>query len=147
MICTKPTACSAPVWILGGFSRGHHLTVEVSVFPSTLRDNALPRASVGPGVRANACFALLLRSLTYMLIGYFIAMSSSSYQATPRHRNASLSSAGRSSRKGKATSEPREFSSPNSPMRYFEPTAATASMLLYGRTCEDRTRRTMLCGS
>ncbi|OTB03445.1 hypothetical protein M426DRAFT_60406 [Hypoxylon sp. CI-4A] len=52
----------------------------------------------------------------------------------PRHRNASTSSAGRSSRKGNVVTEPRgEFTSPTTLVRYFEPTAATASMLLYGR--------------
>ncbi|KAI1376021.1 hypothetical protein F4677DRAFT_93263 [Hypoxylon crocopeplum] len=62
-------------------------------------------------------------------------MSSSSYQTMPRHRNASTSSAGRSSRKGKvvAAAEPRDFTSPTTLIRYFEPTAATASMLLYGQ--------------
>ncbi|KAI1199313.1 hypothetical protein F5X97DRAFT_123196 [Nemania serpens] len=61
-------------------------------------------------------------------------MSSSAYQSTSRHRNASLSSAGRSSKKGKVASEPpREFASPTMPMRYFEPTAATDKMLLYGQ--------------
>ncbi|KAI8964748.1 hypothetical protein F5Y11DRAFT_69542 [Daldinia sp. FL1419] len=60
-------------------------------------------------------------------------MSSSSYQTMPRHRNASTSSAGRSSRKGKVAAEPREFASPTTLARYFEPTAATASMLLYGQ--------------
>ncbi|KAH8156690.1 hypothetical protein CIB48_g11557 [Xylaria polymorpha] len=54
-------------------------------------------------------------------------MSSSNYQSTSHHRNASLSSAGRSSRKGMGTSEPREFP------RYFEPAAATDRMLLYGQ--------------
>ncbi|KAI2632107.1 hypothetical protein GGR54DRAFT_18166 [Hypoxylon sp. NC1633] len=60
-------------------------------------------------------------------------MSSSSYQTMPRHRNASASSAGRSSRKGKVPAEPREFTSPTTLVRYFDPTAATASMLLYGQ--------------
>ncbi|KAI1480673.1 hypothetical protein F4774DRAFT_79511 [Daldinia eschscholtzii] len=60
-------------------------------------------------------------------------MSSSSYQTMPRHRNASASSTGRSSRKGKVAAEPREFTSPTTLVRYFEPTAATASMLLYGQ--------------
>ncbi|KAI0832966.1 hypothetical protein F5Y06DRAFT_301384 [Hypoxylon sp. FL0890] len=61
-------------------------------------------------------------------------MSSSSYQTMPRHRNASTSSAGRSSRKGKVVAEPpRDFTSPTTLVRYFEPTAATASMLLYGQ--------------
>ncbi|KAI1339917.1 hypothetical protein F5Y15DRAFT_58776 [Xylariaceae sp. FL0016] len=61
-------------------------------------------------------------------------MASSSQQAaTTRHRNTSLSSAGRSSRKGKATPEQKDFTSPTSLMRYFEPTSATASMLLYGQ--------------
>ncbi|KAI1205083.1 uncharacterized protein F4807DRAFT_295421 [Annulohypoxylon truncatum] len=60
-------------------------------------------------------------------------MSSSSYQTMPRHRNASTSSAGRSSRKGKVPAEPRDFTSPTTLVRYFEPTAATASMLLYGQ--------------
>ncbi|KAI0025253.1 hypothetical protein F4780DRAFT_768476 [Xylariomycetidae sp. FL0641] len=60
-------------------------------------------------------------------------MSSSSHQTMPRHRNASLSSAGRSSRKGKVATEPKEFTSPTALMRYFEPTAATASMLLYAQ--------------
>ncbi|RYC56865.1 hypothetical protein CHU98_g9349, partial [Xylaria longipes] len=59
-------------------------------------------------------------------------MSSSNYQSTSHHRNASLGSAGRSSRKGMGTSEPREFTSPSMPARYFEPTAATDRMLLYG---------------
>ncbi|KAI0885370.1 uncharacterized protein GGS22DRAFT_188659 [Annulohypoxylon maeteangense] len=60
-------------------------------------------------------------------------MSSSSYQTMPRHRNASTSSAGRSSRKGKVPAEPRDFTSSTTLVRYFEPTAATASMLLYGQ--------------
>ncbi|KAI1101777.1 hypothetical protein F4804DRAFT_288224 [Jackrogersella minutella] len=62
-------------------------------------------------------------------------MSSSSYQTMPRHRNASASSAGRSSRKGNAApaAELRDFTSPTTLVRYFEPTAATASMLLYGQ--------------
>ncbi|KAI1812724.1 hypothetical protein GGS20DRAFT_587217 [Poronia punctata] len=60
-------------------------------------------------------------------------MSSSNRQATSRHRNGSLSSAGRSSRKGNMASESREFTSPNVPARFFEPMAATASMLLYGQ--------------
>ncbi|KAI1129836.1 hypothetical protein F5Y10DRAFT_143280 [Nemania abortiva] len=60
-------------------------------------------------------------------------MSSSAYQSTSHRHNASISSAGRSSRKGKAVSEPREFTSPNMPIRYFEPTAATEKMLLYGQ--------------
>ncbi|KAI0451895.1 hypothetical protein F5B21DRAFT_361068 [Xylaria acuta] len=60
-------------------------------------------------------------------------MSSSNYQSTSHHRNASLGSAGRSSRKGMGTSEPREFTSPSMPTRYFEPTAATDRMLLYGQ--------------
>ncbi|KAI0393538.1 hypothetical protein F5Y17DRAFT_303672 [Xylariaceae sp. FL0594] len=60
-------------------------------------------------------------------------MSSSNHQAASRHRNGSLSSAGRSSRKGMVASEPREFMAPNAPLRYFEPMAATASMLLYAQ--------------
>ncbi|KAI0385642.1 hypothetical protein F5Y04DRAFT_189471 [Hypomontagnella monticulosa] len=60
-------------------------------------------------------------------------MSSSSYQTMPRHRNTSTSSAGRSSRKGKVAAEPRDFTSPTTLVRYFDPTAATASMLLYGQ--------------
>ncbi|KAI0013184.1 hypothetical protein F4779DRAFT_440040 [Xylariaceae sp. FL0662B] len=60
-------------------------------------------------------------------------MSSSNHQAMSRHRNASMSSTGRSSRKGKLAAEPKDFTSPTSLMRYFEPTAATASMLLYGQ--------------
>ncbi|KAJ2971838.1 hypothetical protein NUW58_g9306 [Xylaria curta] len=60
-------------------------------------------------------------------------MSSSNYQSTHHHRNASLSSAGRSSRKGITSSEPREFTSPSMPIRYFEPIAATDRMLLYGQ--------------
>ncbi|GAP88608.1 putative idc1 protein [Rosellinia necatrix] len=60
-------------------------------------------------------------------------MSTSSYQPASHHYNASISSAGRSSRKGKATLEPREFASPSMPARYFEPTAATDQMLLYGQ--------------
>ncbi|RYP09914.1 hypothetical protein DL765_008286 [Monosporascus sp. GIB2] len=59
-------------------------------------------------------------------------MSSSSHQQTvSRHRNASMSSSGRSSRKEKMAAEPRDFTSPTSLIRYFEPTAATASMFLY----------------
>ncbi|KAI1322710.1 hypothetical protein F5Y16DRAFT_30042 [Xylariaceae sp. FL0255] len=58
-------------------------------------------------------------------------MSSSSHQTLARHRNASLSSAGHSS-KGKMASEPKDFTLP-APIRYFEPVAATASMLLYGQ--------------
>ncbi|KAI1769695.1 hypothetical protein GGR53DRAFT_524799 [Hypoxylon sp. FL1150] len=61
-------------------------------------------------------------------------MSSSNYQTMPRHHNTSTSSAGRSSRKGKATPELRDFTtSPTALVRYFDPTAATASMLLYGQ--------------
>ncbi|KAH9907857.1 hypothetical protein F4778DRAFT_797947 [Xylariomycetidae sp. FL2044] len=60
-------------------------------------------------------------------------MSSATRQATSRHRNASMSSAGRSSRKDKMISETKEFTSPTSLTRYFDPTAATASMLLYGQ--------------
>ncbi|CAJ2511669.1 Uu.00g072940.m01.CDS01 [Anthostomella pinea] len=60
-------------------------------------------------------------------------MSSSNHQSTSRHRNASMSSAGRSSRKAKVASEPKNFTSPTALMRYFEPTSATASMLLYGQ--------------
>ncbi|KAI1438958.1 hypothetical protein GGR50DRAFT_212957 [Xylaria sp. CBS 124048] len=60
-------------------------------------------------------------------------MSLSSRQATSHHRNASLSSAGRSSRKGTMVPETREFTSTSVPVRHFEPTAATASMLLYGQ--------------
>ncbi|KAI1411168.1 hypothetical protein F5Y13DRAFT_201389 [Hypoxylon sp. FL1857] len=62
-------------------------------------------------------------------------MSSSSYQTMSRHRNASTSSAGRSSRKGKMVAEPpRDYTtSPTTLVRYFDPTAATASMLLYGQ--------------
>ncbi|KAI1858588.1 hypothetical protein JX265_010681 [Neoarthrinium moseri] len=60
-------------------------------------------------------------------------MSSSSHQAMSRHRNTSISSAGRSSRKGKVVAEAKDFTSPTSLMKYFEPTAATASMLLYGQ--------------
>ncbi|KAI5925936.1 hypothetical protein F4810DRAFT_614670 [Camillea tinctor] len=60
-------------------------------------------------------------------------MSSSSHQPASRHRNASLSSAGRSSRKGVVASEPKDFTSPTALMRYFEPTSATASMLLYAQ--------------
>ncbi|KAI1780952.1 hypothetical protein F4818DRAFT_21691 [Hypoxylon cercidicola] len=60
-------------------------------------------------------------------------MSSSNYQTMPRHRNTSTSSAGRSSRKAK-TAPDRDFtSSPTALVRYFDPTAATASMLLYGQ--------------
>ncbi|KAI0968008.1 hypothetical protein F4678DRAFT_231081 [Xylaria arbuscula] len=60
-------------------------------------------------------------------------MSSSSHQSASHHHNASISSAGRSSRKTKVASEPREFTSPSAPMRYFEPTAATDQVLLYGQ--------------
>ncbi|KAI1498053.1 hypothetical protein F5X99DRAFT_341549 [Biscogniauxia marginata] len=60
-------------------------------------------------------------------------MSSSSHQPASRHRNASLSSTGRSSRKGKVASEPKDFTSPTALMRYFDPTSATASMLLYAQ--------------
>ncbi|KAI0856544.1 hypothetical protein F4860DRAFT_518729 [Xylaria cubensis] len=63
-------------------------------------------------------------------------MSSSNYPSTSHHHhhNASLSSAGRSSKKGTGVSEPREFGgSPSMPARYFEPTAATDRMLLYGQ--------------
>ncbi|KAH7040165.1 uncharacterized protein B0I36DRAFT_234458 [Microdochium trichocladiopsis] len=60
-------------------------------------------------------------------------MSSASHQAMSRHRNASMSSAGRSSRKAEMAAAPKDFSSPNALMRYFEPTAATASMFLYGQ--------------
>ncbi|KAK9778735.1 hypothetical protein SCAR479_04358 [Seiridium cardinale] len=59
-------------------------------------------------------------------------MSSSSHQAMSRHRQTSVSSAGRSSRKAQIA-EPKDFTSSTSLMRYFEPTAATASMLLYGQ--------------
>ncbi|KAI1174540.1 hypothetical protein F4777DRAFT_579844 [Nemania sp. FL0916] len=60
-------------------------------------------------------------------------MSASTYQSSSHHYNASHSSAGRSSRTGQGSSESREFASPNVPMRYFEPTAATDKMLLYGQ--------------
>ncbi|KAJ3556685.1 hypothetical protein NPX13_g10083 [Xylaria arbuscula] len=62
-------------------------------------------------------------------------MSSSSHPSASHRHNASLSSAGRSSRKERVptASEPREFTSPNTPKRYFEPTAATDQMLLYGQ--------------
>ncbi|KAI0202659.1 hypothetical protein F4808DRAFT_458825 [Astrocystis sublimbata] len=64
-------------------------------------------------------------------------MSSSNYQPSSHHRNASRSSAGRSSRKGIGASEPRErdreFTTPNMPSKYFEPTAATDKMFLYGQ--------------
>ncbi|KAF2963749.1 hypothetical protein GQX73_g9825 [Xylaria multiplex] len=60
-------------------------------------------------------------------------MSSSGHQSASHHHNASHSSAGRSSRKGKVASEPRDFASPSIPMKYFEPTAATDQMLLYGQ--------------
>ncbi|KAI1369030.1 hypothetical protein F5Y08DRAFT_335239 [Xylaria arbuscula] len=62
-------------------------------------------------------------------------MSSSSRPSASHRHNASLSSAGRSSRKERVptASEPREFTSPNTPKRYFEPTAATDQMLLYGQ--------------
>ncbi|KAH6656834.1 hypothetical protein BKA67DRAFT_590646 [Truncatella angustata] len=59
-------------------------------------------------------------------------MSSSSHQAMSRHRQTSVSSAGRSSRKGKIAGEAKDFTSATL-MKYFEPTAATASMLLYGQ--------------
>lgn len=63
-----------------------------------------------------------------------VAMSSSSHQPMSRHRTTSTSSAGRSSRKGKAVAEPpKDFTSPTPLMKYFEPCSATASMLLYGR--------------
>ncbi|KAH8677300.1 hypothetical protein BX600DRAFT_121791 [Xylariales sp. PMI_506] len=60
-------------------------------------------------------------------------MSSSGPQAIPRHRNTSTSSAGRSSRKAKVVAEPRDFTSSTTVLKYFEPCAATASMLLYGQ--------------
>ncbi|KAJ1338473.1 gem associated protein 5 [Microdochium nivale] len=60
-------------------------------------------------------------------------MSSTSHQTMSRHRNASMSSAGRSARKTEMAAAPKDFSSPNALMRYFEPTAATASMFLYGQ--------------
>ncbi|KAI1156569.1 hypothetical protein F4825DRAFT_446422 [Nemania diffusa] len=60
-------------------------------------------------------------------------MSSSGYPPSSHHHNASISSAGRSSRKGKVVAEPREFASPTMPVRYFEPTAATEKLLLYGQ--------------
>ncbi|KAI1083705.1 hypothetical protein F5B20DRAFT_347167 [Whalleya microplaca] len=59
--------------------------------------------------------------------------SSSHHQAMSRHRNTSMSSAGRSSKKGKVAAESKDFTSPTPLMRYFEPVAATASMLLYGQ--------------
>ncbi|KAI0137207.1 hypothetical protein BJ170DRAFT_678061 [Xylariales sp. AK1849] len=60
-------------------------------------------------------------------------MSSSSHQPMSRHRNESTSSAGRSSRRAKVATEPKDFASPTSLMKYFEPCSATASMLLYGQ--------------
>ncbi|KAI0513114.1 hypothetical protein F5B22DRAFT_647929 [Xylaria bambusicola] len=60
-------------------------------------------------------------------------MSSSSHPPASHRHNASLSSAGRSSRKGKVASEPREFASSNSAIKYFEPIAATDQVLLYGQ--------------
>jgi hypothetical protein len=61
-------------------------------------------------------------------------MSSSSHPAMSHQQTNPLSSAGRSSRKGKLVAEPTDFTSPTSLMKYFEPCAATASMYLYGRT-------------
>ena len=72
-------------------------------------------------------------------------MSSSSHLSASHRHNASLSSAGRSSRKERVASESREFASPNTPKRYFEPTAATDQMLLYGRTCETPLKQSMYC--
>ncbi|KAI5863520.1 hypothetical protein GGS23DRAFT_596695 [Durotheca rogersii] len=61
-------------------------------------------------------------------------MSSSSHQAMPRHRTAPKGSAGHSSRQGKVAAESIDFTSPTTTLvRYFEPTAATAAMLLYGQ--------------
>ncbi|KAI4593264.1 hypothetical protein KJ359_009992 [Pestalotiopsis sp. 9143b] len=60
-------------------------------------------------------------------------MASSSHQAMSRHRQTSISSAGRSSRKGNVVAEQKDFTSEKALMKYFEPAAATASMLLYGQ--------------
>ncbi|KAI0479169.1 hypothetical protein GGR56DRAFT_365298 [Xylariaceae sp. FL0804] len=65
--------------------------------------------------------------------GFHEAMASSSHHSASRHRNASMGSAGRSSRKERSTPEQKAFTSPTGLMRYFEPTSATASMLLYGQ--------------
>ena len=54
----------------------------------------------------------------------------------PRHPHTSIASSAKSSqRTGKTVAEPRDFTSPTPLMKYFEPCAATAGMLLYGRTC------------
>ncbi|KAF7517272.1 hypothetical protein G7054_g13866 [Neopestalotiopsis clavispora] len=50
-----------------------------------------------------------------------------------RHRQTSVSSAGRSSRKEKVVAEQSDFPPTKAMMKYFEPAAATASMLLYGQ--------------
>lgn len=50
-----------------------------------------------------------------------------------RHRQTSVSSAGRSSRKENVVAEQSDFPPTKAMMKYFEPAAATASMLLYGR--------------
>lgn len=53
----------------------------------------------------------------------------------PRHAHPSIASSAKSSRTGKTVAEARDFTSPTPLMKYFDPCAATAGMLLYGRTC------------
>ncbi|KAK8024817.1 hypothetical protein PG990_002640 [Apiospora arundinis] len=61
-------------------------------------------------------------------------MSSRSHPSVPRHAHTSIASSAKSSqRTGKAVGEPRDFTSPTPLMKYFEPCAATAGMLLYGQ--------------
>ncbi|KAK8086175.1 WD domain-containing protein [Apiospora phragmitis] len=61
-------------------------------------------------------------------------MSSRSHPSVPRHPQKSIASSAKSSqRTGKAVAEPRDFTSPTPLMKYFEPCAATAGMLLYGQ--------------
>ncbi|KAK7949112.1 uncharacterized protein PG986_009998 [Apiospora aurea] len=61
-------------------------------------------------------------------------MSSRSHPSVPRHPHTSIASSAKSSqRTGKTVAEPRDFTSPTPLMKYFEPCAATAGMLLYGQ--------------
>ncbi|KAK8006174.1 WD domain-containing protein [Apiospora marii] len=60
-------------------------------------------------------------------------MSSRSHPSMPRHANTSIASSAKSSRTGKTVAETRDFTSPTPLMKYFDPCAATAGMLLYGQ--------------
>ncbi|KAK8134878.1 hypothetical protein PG984_006890 [Apiospora sp. TS-2023a] len=60
-------------------------------------------------------------------------MSSRSHPSVPRHAHTSIASSAKSSRTGKTVAETRDFTSPTPLMKYFDPCAATAGMLLYGQ--------------